>query len=90
MVSPDSCRDRSRAASIADKNAARTLLSSNTRNAAIVVPAGLLTSSRNCVGCRSVSANIVAAPITVCFTNSVATARGIPNNTPASIIASTT
>lgn len=58
----DSSRDRSRAASIAVRNAARTLWSSSWRSAAIVVPAGLDTCSRSTVGCSPVSRSIVAAP----------------------------
>jgi hypothetical protein len=44
-------RDRSRAASRAMRNAARTLFSSSSRMAAAVVPAGDVTCSRRTTGC---------------------------------------
>src|SRR5690606_9559568 len=59
---PASSAERRAAASMAVRNAARTLWSSSARMAATLVPPGLDTCSRSTVGCSPVSRIIVAAP----------------------------
>src|SRR5579875_641743 len=57
-----SSRPRSRAASIAARNAARTPCRSSSRIALIVVPPGEVTASRRITGCSPESRSMVAAP----------------------------
>src|SRR5688500_18366067 len=80
--------DRSIAAWIASRKAARTPFCSSTRIARIVVPPGEVTASRRSTGCISSSRSNFAGPSIVWTTSWVDTSRERPSRMPASIIAS--
>src|SRR6266542_898337 len=76
------------AAWIAFRNAARTPACSSSRIAAIVVPPGEVTDSRNSTGCIFSSRSCLAVPSIVWTTSVVEISRERPRRMPASIIAS--
>src|SRR4029453_15938176 len=80
--------ERSMAAWIALRNAARTPARSSSRMARIVVPPGDVTISRSSTGCICSSRSSLAVPNIVWTTSSVETSRESPSRMPASIIAS--
>ena len=80
--------ERSIAAWIAFRNAARTPARSSSRIARIVVPPGEVTISRSSTGCISSSRSSFAVPNIVWTTSWVETSRESPSRIPASIIAS--
>ena len=80
--------ERSIAAWIAFRNAARTPAISSSRIAAIVVPPGDVTISRSSTGCIFSSRSCLAVPNIVCTTSCVEISRERPRRMPASIIAS--
>ena len=83
-----SSRERTMAAWIAFRNAARTPAISSSRIAAIVVPPGEVTISRNSTGCIFRSRICWAVPSIVWTTSWVEISRERPSRRPASIIAS--
>src|SRR5438552_6721868 len=83
-----SSRERSIAAWIAFRNAARTPPDSSSRIAAIVVPPGDVTASRSSTGCSPTSRSCFAVPSIVCTTSCVEISRERLSSRPASIIAS--
>src|SRR5439155_17392074 len=80
--------DRSIAAWIAFRNAARTPARSSSRIARIVVPPGDVTASRSSTGCTRSSRSSFAVPSTAWTTSWVEISRERPRRMPASIIAS--
>ena len=87
VASASSC-ERSIAAWIAFRNAARTPACSSSRIARIVVPPGEVTASRSSTGCMCSSRSSFAVPSIVWTTSCVETSRERPSRMPASIIAS--
>ena len=83
-----SSRERSIAAWIAFRNAARTPARSSSRIARIVVPPGEVTISRSSTGCMCSSRSSFAVPSIVWTTSCVDISRERPSRIPASIIAS--
>ena len=83
-----SSRERSIAAWIAFRNAARTPACSSSRIAAIVVPPGEVTISRSSTGWILSSRSCFAVPSIVWTTSCVEISRERPSRMPASIIAS--
>ena len=88
MTRSESSRERSVAAVIAFRNAARTPARSSSRIARVVVPPGEVTVSRSSTGCRPSSRRSSALPNIVWTTSCVETSRDRPSRIPASIIAS--
>src|SRR5215218_10760804 len=80
--------ERSIAAWIAFRNAARTPARSSSRIARIVVPPGEVTCSRSSTGWSASSRSSRAVPSMVCTTSWVDTSRDSPSRIPASIMAS--
>src|SRR4051794_11701255 len=83
-----SSRERSIAAWIAFRNAARTPARSSSRIARIVVPPGEVTFSRSSTGCIPSSRSSFAVPNIVWTTSCVEISRDRPRRIPASIMAS--
>src|SRR3954454_21070564 len=83
-----SSRERSIAAWIALRKAARTPACSSSRIARMVVPPGEVTASRNSTGCIFSSRSSFAVPSIVCTTSCVEVSRPSPSRMPASIMAS--
>src|SRR3954471_3098492 len=83
-----SSRERSIAAWIALRKAARTPACSSSRIARMVVPPGDVTASRSSTGCIFSSRSSFAVPSIVCTTSCVDVSRPSPSRMPASIIAS--
>src|SRR4029077_12915323 len=89
QLSPSaSAFERSIAAWIAFRKAARTPARSSSRIAWIVVPPGLVTASRSSTGCMCSSRSSFAVPNIVWTTSCVVTSRERPSRMPASVIAS--
>src|SRR6266542_675792 len=83
-----SSRERSMAACMALRKAARTPARSSSRIARIVVPPGEVTCSRSSTGCTCSSRSSFAVPSIVWTTSCVEISRESPSRIPASIIAS--